>query len=455
MNIIRKLFSPGCLAVSLLLLFYTFYKSEVYWSGTKSNYYYIYYIVLTVLLIFSIITFYLNNKIKDYLIVSLISVITSLYIMEGYLLFSEKKVKEQSQNVFLKKKQLYEKETGNKYDERTKYEIYEDLKKTDKNIQLSIYPITFINEQHKLYPFSGISNSKTIHCNENGYYSIYESDRYGFNNPDKEWDQNEIEYFLVGNSFAHGACLNRPHDIASVLRILSKKTVLNLGFSSSGPLITYGTLREYLNSNAKKVLWIYNNNNDLQLLEGELTLNIQLKNYLNDLTFTQNLKLSQKEIDNMGITKTENHLNWKKKNEKSIVYFVKLNKVRSIFNRYLPKTNQPFPRVKSKPKTLEEFKKIIKMTRDLTSKKNSQLYFIYLPDYIRYTKEYNDSNYLANYLAVKKIVEELDIPFIDIHSEVFDKEQNPLKLYPFKQFGHYNIEGYKKVSEAIYKLTKN
>ena len=117
-----------------------------------------------------------------------------------------------------------------------------------------------------------------VGSNENGYYSIYESDRYGFNNPDKEWDQNEIEYFLVGNSFAHGACINRPHDIASVLRILSKKTVLNLGFSSSGPLITYGTLREYLNSNAKKVLWIYNNNNDLQLLEGELTLNIQLKN---------------------------------------------------------------------------------------------------------------------------------------------------------------------------------
>ena len=186
------------------------------------------------------------------------------------------------------------------------------MKKTNKKIQLSIYPVSFINEQHKLYPFSGISNSKTIHCNENGYYSIYESDRYGFNNPDKEWDQNEIEYFLVGNSL-HGACINRPHDIASVLRILSKKTVLNLGFSSSGPLITYGTLREYLNSNAKKVLWIYNNNNDLQLLEGELTLNIQLKNYLNDLTFTQNLKLSQKEIDNMGIAKIGNHLNWKKK----------------------------------------------------------------------------------------------------------------------------------------------
>ena len=37
-----------------------------------------------------------------------------------------------------------------------------------------------------LFPFSGISSSKTLHCNVNGYYSIYESDRYGFNNPNKD-----------------------------------------------------------------------------------------------------------------------------------------------------------------------------------------------------------------------------------------------------------------------------
>ena len=37
------------------------------------------------------------------------------------------------------------------------------------------------------------------------------------------------------NSFAHGACINRPHDIASVLRILSKKTVLNLGLALVDP----------------------------------------------------------------------------------------------------------------------------------------------------------------------------------------------------------------------------
>ena len=47
---------------------------------------------------------------------------------------------------------------------------------------------------------------QTIHCNENGYYSTYESDRYGFNNPDEEWESSEIEYLLVGRFFTHGVC---------------------------------------------------------------------------------------------------------------------------------------------------------------------------------------------------------------------------------------------------------
>ena len=52
-------------------------------------------------------------------------------------------------------------------------------------------------------PLSGFSNSKIIHCNENGYYSIYDSDRYGFNNPDVEWNKKKIKYLLVSDSFAH------------------------------------------------------------------------------------------------------------------------------------------------------------------------------------------------------------------------------------------------------------
>ena len=77
-------------------------------------------------------------------------------------------------------------------------------------------------------------------------------------------------------------------------------------------------------------------------------------------------------------------------------------------------------------------------------KNNSKLYFVYLPKYQRYKSGNNDKEYDL----VKNIVNDLKIPFIDIHKEVFLKEQNPLKLFPFELPGHYNIDGYKKVAET-------
>ena len=104
-----------------------------------------------------------------------------------------------------------------------------------------------------IFPLAGVSNTTTVFCKEGEKFSIYKSDRHGFNNPDSEWDKKEIEYLLVGDSFTYGECVNRPNDIASVLRALSNKSVLNLGQSDNGPLIEYATLREYLDKNVKKL----------------------------------------------------------------------------------------------------------------------------------------------------------------------------------------------------------
>ena len=98
-----------------------------------------------------------------------------------------------------------------------------------------------------------------------------------------------------------------------------------------------------------------------------------------------------------------------------------------------------------------ELKKILQLTKELIEKNNLKLYFVYLPKYDRYKSNYDNTNYNL----IKVIVTELNIPFIDMHNEVFKKEQNPLKLFPFEMFGHYNIEGYKKVAETIYKFTKD
>ncbi len=436
MNFIRKIFSPTCLIISFFLLFYTFYRSEIYWNGTKSNFYLNYYIISVISLFFSIITFFLNKKIKDYLIIILASVVTSLYMFEAYIMLGLNKGQQ------VNKEKIFKNKTGKIYDNRTKFEIYEDLIEKDSNIKLVTLPGYFFEEKTDIFPFSAFSYSKTIHCNENGYYSIYDSDRYGFNNPDSEWDQKEIEYLLVGDSFTLGSCVNRPNDIGSVLRVLSKKPVLNLGHDDNGPLIEYATLREYLDINVNKVLWIYFEGNDLRNLKDKLSNKI-LKNYLSDLTFTQNLKKKQNQIneliDNL-IEKNKLETNQKTKKLQLFVLkkFVKIGYLRALFS------------AKSEPKLIPEFREILKLANDLVINNNSELYFVYLPDYGHYKYNYN----FSNYFKIKSIISELGIPFIDVHSEVFEKEENPLKLFPFQSLGHYNVDGYRKVAEAIYRLSK-
>jgi lysophospholipase L1-like esterase len=439
MDFLKKIFSPAILTISFFFLIYIFYKSEIYWHGEDRDYYFTYYIFSLILIFFSIVSFYINQNIKEYLIILGISILVGIYLFEGYLTFKEQPPKE----LFLKQ-QLYEKKTGNKWDKRSKYEVYKDLKKMNKEIAVNVAPKYFLKDSHNIFPLSGISNAETIYCNENGYYSIYQSDRYGFNNPDKEWDNKETEYLIVGDSFTDGACVNRPNDIASVLRTLSNKSVLNLGYNGNGPLLEYATLKEFLNPNTKKVIWNYYEGNDFYNLEFEKKSKILL-NYLNNINFNQNLKLRQNEVDiltRQKINKTINDVI----TIIDILKILKLEKIRTALSIYLPKNQQPVYKEPSKA-AIKVFKKIL----NLAAKNNSKLYFVYLPEYSRYKKNFDNTNYNL----VKDIVIKMNIPFIDINKEVFEKEQNPLKLFPFELSGHYNIEGYKKVAETIYKFTKD
>ncbi len=439
MNFLKKIFSPTILIISFLFLIFCFYKSEIIWNGANRNYYKIYYLISSILICFSIITFFINKEIKQYLIISVISLIVSLYLFEGYLTF-KKPLKEK----------IYKKQTGKKWDLRSKLDIYKELKKNNNKHTISFYPQYLINKNYSndLFPLSGISKKETIACNENGYYSIYQSDRYGFNNPDNEWDKKEIEYLLVGDSFTNGSCVNRPNDIGSVLRKLSKKSVLNLGIGGNAPLIEYATLREYLNTKVKKVLWIYYEGNDLRELKSEITDNI-LINYYKDLNFTQNLKFKQNDIDSLLSNLIEEQIKKKERKREGNTFLFRLIKFIKITNtRYL--ISKPPQSTQLEILVAPEFKKILQLTKKLTNKYNSNLYFIYLPDYFRYIN-YGDKNYNL----VKNIVTELEIPFIDMHKEVFENEQNPLKLFPFELDGHYNVNGYKKVAETIYKFTKD
>ena len=392
-----------------------------------------------------------------YFSISLVSILISLYLFEGYLSFKDQILKEQISKDQFAKEQLYEEQKKTKWDKRTRLQIYDDLKKINSNIVIRFQPSNFLKKQnYSIFPLSGISNSETIHCNENGYFSIYQSDRYGFNNPDKEWDSKETEYLFVGDSLTHGSCVNRPNDIASSLRTLSNKSILNLGYGGNGPLIEYITLREYLNSNTKNVLWMYCESNDLFELIAERK-NENLLKYLNSDDYSQNLRNRQNEVDdllkknfktelqnqvknrtieNEAQVKDDNKLKYK------ILKFIRLDRTKKLFK----KKDTNYDDI-----IFKEFEKILKLSVDLSKANNSKFIFVYIPEYRRYSSD-NYSN--ENYNKIISIVKKLDIDLIDMR-KVFDNEINPKNLFPFQQFAwHYNVEGYKKVAETIYKFTK-
>ena len=115
-----------------------------------------------------------------------------------------------------------------------------------------------------------------------------------------------------------------------------------------------------------------------------------------------------------------------------------INKLKNNIQKEIP--------LKKKSDTFDDFHKILKNAKDLSNKNKSNFYFVYLPEFSRYKSKYNNDTYKK----IKTIVGKLNIPFIDIDKEVFKKESNPLELFPFELPGHYNVKGYKKVSEAIY-----
>ena len=175
--------------------------------------------------------------------------------------------------------------------------LMEEYKKNNPEFVTYIAPSNFLSKKNKYLPLSGVSLKKTFLCDENGYLAHYRSDRYGFNNPDKNWD-NKIEFLLLGDSFVHGACVNEKDtfrsQIEKLLRGKKFNNVISLGYSGTGPLIQLATLREYYSKvKPKTIIWFYFEGNDINDFIQENN-NMILKKYLNDQEFKQNLNNQQK-----------------------------------------------------------------------------------------------------------------------------------------------------------------
>jgi lysophospholipase L1-like esterase len=426
--ICNKKFSVILLLFSIALLVYIFFKSEVINDGLRRFYYNQYYYLSISFIIISFFSFYLKRNVQNNLLLFFISTIAALYLFEFITI----------------KKYIF-----TKYESRDRYQFFNDAKKKDYEIKLTIDPHHYIlRNDNNIFPLSGISNKKTVHCNESDYYSIYDSDIHGFNNPSKIWKKKKIDFLLVGDSFLHGACVNRPKDIASLLRKKYNYSSLNLGYSGNGPLTELATLTEYLPYiKVKNIIWVYFEGNDLSDLIYELKSPI-LKNYLGNTNFKQGLFHNQNKVDEINENFFKKSLSIEKKNK--IIKFIKLHNLRSLA--------QPIKFFKGKvvtiqPKPPTEFLQILKQAQDISNENKTNLYFLFIPDYFRYSKlKTNDDDYKKK--EIIEILNKLNIRFLDFHEDIMSKEKDPLIYYPLRKNNHFNEDGYALIAKYIFDKIK-
>ena len=436
MKLFSKIFSILFLLGSIILLAFVFYRSEIFHSSEKHAFYLKYYIFSASLLVIAIVLLFAKEKLKILLSILVSFFIFSLYIIETFL--------------FIDSREFRIWKSGIEYDTRSEIEYYTVLKEKNKEIKMIVAPISFLQKKElPILPLSGISKKETILCNEHGYNAIYESDRFGFNNPDFEWDKKTLDFLLVGDSFTHGACVNRADSIAGILRNLNKNSgVITLGYMANGPLIEYASLREYMPlTKPKNVIWLYYEN-DLWDLKFELKNKILLK-YLNEIGFSQNLSKKQNQINSLvqsqlDIFEDEFRKSIKNNTNYSTKKFVKLHKLRtfikSMFNEEMIRQISP------------EFKKIIKLAYNEVKRNNSNFYFVYIPEYKRYKSNLENDNDFNDYYKVINYVKSLNIPIIDLNEELFKKNKDSLSLFPFrKRAAGFSPEVNILITDIIYK----
>ena len=421
--------------LSLFLLLYTFYRAQIIHESKQLQYYLKYYLLFLSSLSFWLYVLRIKAQSKIIFLIIGSFFVFSLYTFELIRFYNIS-----INNLFVEK-------TNSPILKNEKLILLEQLRKSNIDTYPSIIPNIFLNKNEiDLYPLAGVSNVKTVFCKEGPEFSIYQSDRYGFNNPDNQWNK-KIDHVLVGDSFAQGACVNEGEDIASRLRTLSSKSVLNLGMAGNGPLIELASLKEYVSDiNVKNILWVYFERNDLDDLKKEKKNKILIK-YL-DNSFFQQLNKKQKQINSLvkkTIINEEKKLKLNNFVEKKIDNYFAFKKIirlkivrdKTAFDRGLNFGVDPL------------FEKVILQAKKFAEEKKSKFYFIYLPDKESFKKNNVNNKNFYKKTEILEILKRNNINLIDIHSILFSKEEDPFALFAHRVYGHYSTETYLNIAKII------
>ena len=418
--------------------------------------------------IFFIIVFLIkiidHSKLTDYFLIFIFSIGISLYIAETFLHFNPS-----SKMTDIEIRNKAAQKLGLNFDKRTKFQVYQYLKSKGEDVVPTIPPNDyfinyneFFNEKNE-FAISGVSNKKTVFCNEGGKMITYKSDRYGFRNKDSLWNKKNIEWVILGDSLIHGACVGEGAGIHERIIFYTNENLLNLGYQGHGPLMQLAALKEYGEiKKPKNIIWFYSEANDLDNIIYEMKQK-KLKKYLSDNNnYTQNLINKQDLIDKQHTGLIEiiyKNSAYDSQTRQMIsnngIFFkikaiVKLYKLREFISFFLPRE---FALVRKQFTTLNVFdayQQVLQEASNLVKNWGGNIYFIYYP----HASRFHDSGFKTYSMTQKNkminIAENVGVKIIDLQN-AFDEVNDKKSLYPLRIFGHPNEKGYDMVANFIVK----
>ncbi len=358
--------------------------------------------------------------------------------------------------------------THQKFDVRTRLEVVNDMRAEGINAYPDVFPMVLFapsagttirsvltSKDEEFLPVGGMSTTTTVFCNESGEYVVYESDEHGFHNPRGTWEKKPIEILALGDSYTHGVCVSSDQGFVAVVRSQHPHT-MNLGVNSHGPLTSLATLKEYGPTlKPKLVLWFYYEGNDLRDLDGWEKNSPLLMKYLTS-SFSQRLFERQDEIDRSLRSYLETAM-LKAASSASLEQLLKLHHLRNaiqlLYTRH--STEQGFPvelmdflrhtGAPADPADLRLFEEILAEAQATAKTWEGRVVFVYLPTWERYRMPELASKDRDNVLGIAR---RLNLHVVDIHT-VFSAHPDPLSLFPFRRYAHYNEAGHRLVGEEV------
>jgi hypothetical protein len=305
-----------------------------------------------------------------------------------------------------------------------------------------------------LLPLGGISNSFIVLCKESGQYVVYKNDEHGFRNPQGIWNAARADVAAVGQSFVQGYCVPDGTGFVDLLRRRYPVT-LNLGMSGESPVLQLAAIKEFLpRYEPRIVLWFFAEGIDLGDLASDATHHPWLIHYL-EPAFGQSLLTRQPEIDRVfqrAASEGEQRLRQKQPSRpdrtliergKEIIKLWHLRKELSLaygINSGGISTDAP------SEATLDLFSKALAQAKMVTRSWGGTLYFVYLPSWNRYRNDPRVAE--RERTRVLKVAKALEIPIVDVQP-AFQEQKDPLSLFPFRRFGHYNQRGNEIVAATV------